>query len=99
VSTLLTDHQQIREWIAARAGNPAIISIPNGHGGYQARLRLTFGQRHLQEQGAGNEKIGGVEMVPWIEWFNEFESQNLALRVPAEQDNAGSAFSIEKRPQ
>jgi len=99
MSKLITDHQEIRDWVAARAGNPAIISIPNGHGGFQARLRLTFGQRHLHEQGSGNDQVGGVEMVPWIEWFNEFESQKLALRIPADIYDVGSTYQIEKRPQ
>jgi hypothetical protein len=71
--------------------------VSDGHGGFQSRLRLTFGQRQLQEQGAGNDQIGGVELVPWADWFKEFEAQKLALRVPVNDDNAGSAYHIEKR--
>jgi hypothetical protein len=97
MSKLLTDHKELRAWVAARAGNPAIISVSDGHGGFQSRLRLTFGQRQLQEQGAGNDQIGGVELVPWADWFKEFEAQKLALRVPVNDDNAGSAYHIEKR--
>lgn len=97
MSKLLTNHLEIREWVSARAGNPAIISIPNGHGGFGTRLRLTFGQRHLQEQGAGNEQVGGVEMVPWVEWFEEFERQKLAMRVSATLDDNSIAFQFEKR--
>ncbi len=37
-------------------------------------------------------------MVPWAEWFEEFERQNLAMRVPAALDDAGSAYQFEKRP-
>ncbi|VAW22060.1 hypothetical protein MNBD_ALPHA12-876 [hydrothermal vent metagenome] len=100
MSKLLIDHDQVRAWVAARAGYPAIISIPDGHSGFQTRLRLTFGQRQLHEQGAGNEVIGGVELVPWNEWFDEFEKQQLALRVPASQDDiSGSAYQLEKRPE
>jgi len=99
MSKIITDHQKIRDWVAAHAGNPAIISVPDGYGGFLARLRLTFGQRLLQEQGAGNDQIGGIELVAWTEWFNEFEAQKLALRVPADLDNAGSAYIIEKRAQ
>lgn len=97
MSKLITNHQEIREWVAARAGNPAIISVSDGHGGFVSRIRLTFGQRQLQESGAGNDQIGGVELVPWAEWFKEFEAQTLALRVPVSDDNAGSAYHIEKR--
>ncbi len=98
MSKLLTDHDEVRAWVAARAGYPAIISIPDGHSGFQTRLRLTFGQRQLHEQGAGNDAIGGVELVPWNEWFDEFENQQLALRVPASQDDIGaSAYQLEKR--
>ncbi len=97
MSKLITDHKEIRAWVAARAGNPAAISVPDGHGGFISRLRLTFGQRQLQEQGAGNEQIGGVEMIPWEEWFKEFEAQELALRIPVSTDAKGSAYHIEKR--
>lgn len=97
MSKLITDHKEIREWVAARAGNPAMISVSDGHGGFISRLRLTFGQRQLQESGAGNEQIGGVEMIPWGDWFKEFETQALALRVPLSTDAVGSAYHIEKR--
>ncbi len=97
MSKLIIDHQEIRSWVAARAGNPAAISVSDGHGGFISRLRLTFGQRQLQESGAGNEQLGGVEMVPWEEWFKEFEAQSLALRVPVSTDAVGSAYHIEKR--
>ncbi len=100
MSKLLIDHDEVRAWVTARAGNPAIVSVPDGHSGFQTRLRLTFGQRQLHEQGAGNDLIGGVEMVPWGEWFDEFENQELALRVPASEDNTtGSAYNLEKRPE
>jgi len=100
MSKLLIDHEEVRAWVAARAGNPAIVSVPDGHGGFQTRLRLTFGQRQLHEQGAGNDMIGGVELIPWVEWLDEFENQELALRVPASEDStAGSAYNLEKRPK
>ncbi len=98
MSKLLTDHDEIRAWVSARAGNPAIVSVPDGHGGFQTRLRLTFGQRQLHEQGAGNDQIGGVELVPWADWFKEFEAQKLALRVPVDNKYVGSAYHFEKRP-
>lgn len=99
MSKLLIDHDAVRSWVAARAGYPAIISIPDGYSGFQTRLRLTFGQRQLHEQGAGNEAIGGVELVPWVEWFNEFENQKLALRIPdGEDDISTSTYQLEKRP-
>ncbi|MCF6302887.1 MAG: hypothetical protein L3J13_06760 [Devosiaceae bacterium] len=97
MSKLITDHKEIRSWVAARAGNPAAISVSDGHGGFILRLRLTFGQRQLQEQGAGNEQIGGVELIPWDDWFKEFEAQSLALRIPVTSDAPGSAYHIEKR--
>ena len=98
MSRILTDHQEIRAWVSARAGNPAMIPVPDGHGGFRNRLHLAFGQRYLHEQGAGNDHGGGIEMVPWAEWFEEFERQNLAMRVPAALDDAGSAYQFEKRP-
>jgi hypothetical protein len=97
MSKLLTDHDEIRAWVAARAGNPAQISVSNGHGGFQTRLRLTFGQRLLNADGAGSNQVGGIELVPWTEWFTEFDKQQLGLRVPVQDDNAGSAYQLEKR--
>ncbi len=97
MSKLLTDHDEIRAWVAARAGNPALISVSNGHGGFQTRLRLTFGQRLLNADGAGSNQVGGIELVPWAEWFAEFEKQQLGLRVPMKDDDAGSAYQLEKR--
>lgn len=97
MSKLITEHKEIRSWVAARAGNPAAISVSDGHGGFISRLRLTFGQRQLQEQGAGNDQIGGVELIPWDDWFKEFEAQSLALRIPDSTDAMGSVYHIEKR--
>ncbi len=97
MSKLLTDHAEIRAWVAARAGNPAMISISDGHGGFQTRLRLTFGQRLINAEGAGSNQASGVELVPWAEWFAEFDRQNLGLRVPVSDDNAQSAYQFEKR--
>ena len=97
MSKLLPSHEDIRAWVTSRAGNPAVISVSDGHGGFISRLRLTFGQRQLQESGAGNEQIGGIELIPWEEWFKIFEEQSLALRVPVSTDAAGSAYHIEKR--
>lgn len=97
MSKLLTAHDEIRAWVSARAGNPALITISNGHGGYQTRLRLTFGQRLLNADGAGSNQVGGIELVPWAEWFAEFDKQQLGLRVPVQDDNAGSTYQLEKR--
>lgn len=97
MSRLITDHDEIRTWVTARAGNPARICIPDGHGGFQTRLRLTFGQRQIHEQWSGNDQIGGVELITWDQWFDEFEKQQMALRVPVNEDSAGSAYNLEKR--
>ncbi len=97
MSKVLTDHDEVRAWVAARAGNPAIISVSDGHGGFQTRLRLTFGQRLLNGEGAGSNQAGGIELVPWVEWFAEFDEQQLGLRVPATDDHAQSTYQFEPR--
>jgi hypothetical protein len=83
---ILTDHDEIRQWAEARAGNPMTMDVPDGT---QRRtlLEITFGQHALNaENNEGPDRpVAGYELVSWDDWFAEFDSQGLAIRV---QDDA-----------
>lgn len=79
---ILTDHDEIRDWAAARAGRPAIqegISAIDS----EPVLRLVFGQ-HAYADNDWQDRSGtrgGLELVDWDEWFDLFDERKLALVV------------------
>ncbi|MEW9805822.1 hypothetical protein [Mesorhizobium marinum] len=91
-TVLVTDHETIRDWAAARSGYPAVVDISPA-GGTQPMLRLVFGQAAYQDQDRAERPInaGGFELVEWDEWFKLFEEYQLALivgkDVPGRRDN------------
>ncbi|MCB1518217.1 MAG: hypothetical protein KDJ19_11455 [Hyphomicrobiaceae bacterium] len=99
MSKLLTDHDEIRSWASAHAGSPALIYVPNGHGGDDVVLKLRFGVRMFaSDQDEARDQLGGIEPVTWQEWFEAFEEHQLALRVPDQVDgNPAGVYSFEKR--
>ena len=88
----LTDHEEIRDWAAARIGGPAIVDV-SAEGGVQPMLRLVFDQAAYQDHDRPErpENAGGVELVEWDEWFKIFDEQQLALvvakDVPGQRDS------------
>lgn len=82
MSQLLTDATAIRQWVEARAGNPIMMDMPDGAGGFRSLLQLTFGQHALNaDENEGPDRIGGYELAGWDEWLAALEEQNLALLV------------------
>lgn len=88
---MLTDHEEIRDWAAARAGTPAIQeSDPTVRN--SSVLRLVFGQQAYidTDQPERPETTGGLELVEWDEWFALFDERELALvvskEVPGQRD-------------
>lgn len=79
---MLTDHETIRDWAAARAGAPAIVDISPAAGS-QPMLRIVFGQNAYQDHDQAERPVnaGGLELVEWDEWFKIFEEGELALVV------------------
>jgi glutathione synthase/RimK-type ligase-like ATP-grasp enzyme len=64
-----TDHEEIRRWVEEHGGKPAIVKgteDPEGGG----VLRIDF------PGGTGEDKL---PHVPWEQWFEEFERENLAF--------------------
>lgn len=89
----LTDHEAIRNWAAARIGAPAIVDI-SPTAGTQPMLRIVFDQQAYQDQDMPERPVnaGGIELVEWDDWFQEFDSQDLALVVAAEQPGVMDSF-------
>ncbi|MBA3449115.1 MAG: hypothetical protein H0T56_16225 [Pseudaminobacter sp.] len=80
---MLTEHQAIRDWAAARAGAPAVVDV-SPVAGTQPMLRLVFGQHAYQDQDQPERPVnaGGYELVEWDDWFKLFDEHELALVVP-----------------
>ncbi|MFU0505213.1 hypothetical protein [Pseudaminobacter sp. NGMCC 1.201702] len=101
MTIMLIDHDEIRNWAAARMGAPAIVDMST-EGGTQPLLRLVFDQAAYQDQDQGErpQNAGGYELVEWDEWFEIFEKKGLALLV--ENESAGifdSAHEFVRRTQ
>lgn len=94
VDTLtLTEHAEIRDWAAARAGFPAIVDVSPA-GGTQPMLRIVFGQHAYQDQDRAErpQNAGGVELVEWDEWLRLFDEYNLALVVAGDTPGQRNSF-------
>ena len=65
-SETTTDHAQIRNWATSRGGHPAKVST-GGDGGI---LRIDFG-----------EPEETLEQISWDEFFEIFDSNDLAPRT------------------
>ncbi|WP_193337745.1 hypothetical protein [Devosia beringensis] len=94
MAKILTDREEIREWAAARGGNPMLMETPEGTG-TRTLLQLTFGQYEINTDGnQGPDRIGGFDLVSWDEWFDALDANNLALRV-SDDPSGGSEAEFE----
>ncbi|MFC3704143.1 hypothetical protein ACFOOL_05170 [Devosia honganensis] len=95
MSRILTDRQEIRQWAAARGGNPVLMEVPDGSRS-RTILQLAFGQDALNADGnEGPDRIDGFQLVSWEEWFVALENGRLALMVsddPAGGNEAEYSF-------
>ena len=95
----LTNHDEIRDWTAARAGSPA-LSDASGTEEPQPVLHLVFGQIAYQEAGEGVDRPDGLTVVDWEEWFRLFDELQLALVVNVETPGQRESFhEFIRRPQ
>jgi len=83
----LTDHDEIRDWAAARAGQPALSESMPGMSESQPLLHFIFGQHAYQDVDQGPDRVDGLSIIEWDEWFRLFDERNLALVV--NEDVAG----------
>lgn len=84
---VLTDHQEIREWAAARMGSPAIRPAAPSIGNNDPVLMIVFDQQSYEDQDQGADRptdFGRPEIVEWDEWFVLFDERNLGLVVSQE---------------
>jgi hypothetical protein len=84
-TVMLTGHEEIRDWAAARMGAPAIVDV-SAESGTQPMLRLVFDQQAYldTDQAERPQNAGGYELVEWDEWFRIFDERELALVVAAD---------------
>jgi hypothetical protein len=82
----LTEHRDIRNWVADRKGMPAIRRIPNRFGEMRARLALNFPHRSVPRTAPAQDD--GISPVSWSAWLAELDRQKLALKVIDEQQPA-----------
>jgi hypothetical protein len=68
-SKTTTDHDEIRAWVEEHDGKPASVKGTEDDGG-PGVLRIDF------PGGAGEDEL---EHIDWDEWFDKFESENLAF--------------------
>jgi len=72
-----TDHQQIRRWVEARNGHPAVVRSTEGSGsGNAGLLRIDF-----------DEAEENLAETSWDEFFETFDANGLAFLY---QDNTAS---------
>lgn len=91
MAKILTKREDIRQWAAARAGNPMLMETPDGTGS-RTLLQLTFGQYELNTDGnQGPDRIGGFQLVSWDEWFDALDANNLAVRVSDDPSGGNEA--------
>lgn len=99
MSRTLTNRDDIRQWVAARGGNPVLRDIPDGSK-TRTVLQLAFGQPALNaDNNQGPDRIGGFQLVSWEEWFTALEAGNLALKVSDDPSGGNEAeYEFVERP-
>lgn len=79
----LDDHQAIRDWAAARAGNPAFIST-SAEDDTAPVLRIVFEPEYFADVERPLD-AGGLEIVEWDDWFRVFDDEKLVMLVSKER--------------
>lgn len=88
---ILTSRDDIRQWVAARGGNPVLMDIPDGSRS-RTVLQLAFGQAAVSALGKdGADPLGGFQLVSWEEWFTALEAGALALKVSDDPSGGNEA--------
>ncbi|MCT8988725.1 hypothetical protein NYR54_00230 [Chelativorans sp. SCAU2101] len=96
----LVDHDAIRDWAAARAGQPALSQPALGMGQAEPVLCFAFGQHAYLDTDEGADQIGGLEIIEWDDWFRIFDERQLALVVEEDVPGRREDFhELVRRPQ
>ncbi len=91
-TVMLVDHEAIRDWVAARAGSPALQEATSA--GEDPVLRIVFGQSAYEDDDRPerSEATGGLELIDWDQWFALFDKRHLALVVPEDRPGIRDEF-------
>ena len=84
MARILTDHDAVEDWVAARGGRPVMVSTPQPTGGTLDVVQLDFpqpGARLDVLDDAQGEATTTMSRVEWRDWFAVFDRENLALEV------------------
>ncbi len=91
MTQVLVGHDEIRQWAAARSGNPAMEDRVGGDG--PLVLRILFDQEGLNSgESQYGDRVGGLDLVGWDEWFEEFDRLNYGLLVEDERPGVLDAY-------
>ena len=78
-SKITTDHDQIRNWVEERGGNPATVKNTSGNPGDEVGiLRIDF---------PGYSGADSLEEISWEEFFTKFDESGLAFLYQEETTN------------
>ena len=69
-SKTTTDRDQIRHWLEARRGRPAVVKSTRGKGDDKGVLRIDF---------PGYSGAGSLEEISWVKFFEKFDRKGHAL--------------------
>lgn len=85
-SKTTTDHDEIREWVEERGGQPAYVeSTEDADSGL---LRIDF-----PDEGNGDGGDENLEDVSWDEFFETFEDEDLAFLYQETDEGETSYFN------
>ncbi len=91
MSRILATREEVRQWAAARGGNPMLMDVPDGTGS-RTLLQLTFGQESLNSDGnQGPDHVGGFQLVGWDEWFAALDANKLSVQVSDDPSGGNEA--------
>lgn len=91
-SQRLTDHRDIRTWVEARHGRPALRHVLTKSGGVEARLAIRFRRQEAPLFVPGQDD--GMSPCSWTAWMAELDRQHLALEV---SDRSGTRVEFVDR--
>ncbi|WP_247880884.1 hypothetical protein [Brucella intermedia] len=75
----LDTHEAIRDWVAARNGNPAFVSTSIDPDAAPV-LRIVFEPEFVADVERPLD-AGGLEIVEWDDWFRLFDREKLVMLV------------------
>ena len=88
----LVDHHDIRKWVEAREGQPALRHVVGKTGRLEPRLAIRFRRAEAPLFVPGQDE--GMSPCSWTAWMAELDRQHLALEV---SDRAGTRIAFVAR--